>query len=95
MNNQVTEDVLIELPSHGHGKIFVNGVELTEVFSIRFEASPGVPNKVTVTLMPRRVKIVAPALVTREGTLPDADADGLIETTNLESESRTYARPHG
>ena len=96
MIEPVTEEVLIDMSAHGHGRIVVNGIELQDgVSDVAFRARAGGLNEVTITLISKRVTIKAPAHVTREGELPEEVEPGVIETTSVSSDTREFARADG
>lgn len=69
-------EVLIEMTGHGRGKVIVDGQELAGVLSIHFSSGVNETNKVTVTLIPRVVKITGMADVAEKHALlstPKAD----------------------
>lgn len=56
-------DVRIVMTGHGFGKVIVDGREVERVRRVAFEAEPGKPNRVTLTLERETVEIEGPAEV--------------------------------
>jgi hypothetical protein len=70
-------ELRIEMTSHGRGNVWLDG-ELIQVSAVQFEAAVDRANEATLTLLPHRVTITAPAKI-RHPAPPGLPAQSYFE----------------
>lgn len=56
----MSQTIKIEMTGHGHGKVFVDGVQLTHAVAARVRIGVGESNRVLLMLAPEQVEITGP-----------------------------------
>ena len=77
----IGKEIVVDLESHGSGKIFIDGRELTNVTHLEIEAGVGEPTMVTLRLAGVRLKFSA------------KDASLFCNTTSIRDEWERSALP--